>query len=190
MIATDGTFASQHLMLQCGEYTSHFNETILKRVGKECLNDAANDEQAKITALLKYITENVKPDERVVVYCHYTNTPKAIANALSARNISSCIITGLTPDQDRFTLIEKFQHGDYQILLCTHCLEDSIQLTRANHVVIYSPWWQPNGAWQCIARAHRIGQTRTVYAVYIRYNIGIDTHVYNISNNKTKIVDV
>ena len=91
-------------------------------------------------------------------------------------------ITGATPKQERVDLVRRFNEGDIPVFLISlKAGGTGLNLTGADTVIHYDPWWNVAAQNQATDRAHRIGQTRTVCVYKL---IGKDTIFFICSANR------
>ena len=93
---------------------------------------------------------------------------------LKAEKISYYKITGSTPKKERLRLVHDFNEGDTPVFLISlKAGGTGLNLTGADVVIHYDPWWNLAAQDQATDRAHRIGQTRqvTVYRIIIKDSI-------------------
>jgi SNF2 family DNA or RNA helicase len=87
-----------------------------------------------------------------------------IETALQQRRIAYQILTGQTPAQQRSALVARFQAGKVPVFLISLKAGGvGLNLTAADTVIHYDPWWNPAAEAQATDRAHRIGQDKPVF---------------------------
>lgn len=124
----------------------------------------ANAGSAKTERLLELLTELLAQGRRTIVFSQFTSMLAIVATELEARGITFSQITGRT--KKRQPIVDAFQAGEFPVLLISlKAGGTGINLTAADTVIHYDPWWNPAVEEQATDRAHRIGQTRpiTVY---------------------------
>ncbi len=120
-------------------------------------------ESAKLEMLLDMIVPMVEEGRRILLFSQFTSMLDLIAPALTQRSISFVTLTGKT--LDRATVVKRFQAGDVPVFLISlRAGGTGLNLTRADTVIHYDPWWNPAVERQATDRAHRIGQTQHVFA--------------------------
>jgi SNF2 family DNA or RNA helicase len=117
---------------------------------------------AKLDRLMELLTEMVAGGRRVLVFSQFTSMLTLIEAALTAAKISYVIITG--EQDDRRTPVEQFQTGQVPVFLISlKAGGTGLNLTAADTVIHYDPWWNPAVELQATDRAHRLGQTKPVF---------------------------
>ena len=87
-----------------------------------------------------------------------------IGAALDARKLVHQVLTGATPGTHRAALVNRFQQGEVPVFLISLKAGGvGLNLTAADTVVHYDPWWNPAVEAQATDRAHRIGQDKPVF---------------------------
>ncbi|MBL8512885.1 MAG: DEAD/DEAH box helicase [Betaproteobacteria bacterium] len=117
---------------------------------------------AKLDWLMSHIPELLEEGRQILVFSQFTSMLALIAQGLTAQNIAFETLTGDT--RDRETPIARFQSGEVRVfLLSLKAGGVGLNLTAADTVIHYDPWWNPAVEAQATARAHRIGQTKPVF---------------------------
>jgi hypothetical protein len=119
-------------------------------------------ESAKLDALMELLDELLGGNHRVLLFSQFTSMLALIEQALDARGIRYVVLTGDT--QDRATPVQAFQSGKVPLFLISlKAGGTGLNLTAADTVVHYDPWWNPAVENQATDRAHRIGQDKPVF---------------------------
>ncbi len=117
---------------------------------------------AKRELLLDMLEELVEEGKKILLFSQFTSMLDLIAPELKARNIDFTEIRGDT--KDRKTPVDLFQSGKVPVfLLSLKAGGTGLNLTAADTVIHYDPWWNPAVETQATDRAHRIGQTKSVF---------------------------
>ncbi|HRQ64184.1 MAG TPA: DEAD/DEAH box helicase, partial [Xanthomonadaceae bacterium] len=128
--------------------------------------DAARkvNESAKLEAALEMIEGLLAEDRRVLLFSQFTSMLALIGEALDARKVSYLKLTGDTPGTERADLVRRFQGGDVPLFMISLKAGGvGLNLTAADTVIHYDPWWNPAVEAQATDRAHRIGQDKPVF---------------------------
>ena len=117
---------------------------------------------AKLDRLLELLEEMIPEGRRIILFSQFTSMLDLIKPELEARGITWAEITGVT--RDRVTPVAQFQSGEVpMILISLKAGGTGLNLTAADTVILYDPWWNPAIEAQAIDRAHRIGQVKPVF---------------------------
>jgi len=144
--------------------------TALLRLRQACcdlrlLSDKSEAPSAKLDALLELLGEAVDGGHRTLVFSQFTSMLDLIAPALTEAGISWCRLDGST--KDRGAVVEQFQ-SDASISVFLISLKAGgagLNLTGADTVIHFDPWWNPAVEAQATDRAHRIGQKNVVTSI-------------------------
>ncbi|MFC7780983.1 DEAD/DEAH box helicase [Legionella taurinensis] len=117
---------------------------------------------AKLDALLDLLDNLVDEGRRILVFSQFTSMLKLIEEQLEQRRYTYLKLTGQT--QNRQDLVNQFQQGHASIFLISlKAGGTGLNLTRADTVIHYDPWWNPAAEEQATDRSHRIGQENPVF---------------------------
>jgi len=123
---------------------------------------AAKARSAKLERLMEMLEELADENRRVLVFSQFTSMLDLIRPELEQRGVAFSLLTGET--RDRPKEIENFQRGRTRIFLVSLKAGGvGLNLTAADTVILYDPWWNPAVEDQAIDRAHRIGQDKPVF---------------------------
>jgi non-specific serine/threonine protein kinase len=108
------------------------------------------------------LEELVGAGRRILVYSQFTRMLDLIQHELNARAIAHARLDGAT--RDRETPVARFQSGDLPVFLISLKAGGvGLNLTQADTVIHYDPWWNPAAENQAADRAHRIGQDKPIF---------------------------
>ncbi len=117
---------------------------------------------AKLERLEEMLEELHAERRRILVFSQFTSMLDLIRPRLDAANIGYSLLTGDT--RDRESAIRSFQEGKTPVFLVSlKAGGTGLNLTAADTVILYDPWWNPAVEEQAIDRAHRIGQDKPVF---------------------------
>ena len=137
-----------------------------ERLGKLALERRS----AKLQRLMEITEEALSGNHRLLVFSQFQTQLREIQSQLEARQIDSFLLDGQT--RNRQELVDRFQKADGPpvFLISLKAGGYGLNLTAADTVVHFDPWWNPAAEAQATDRAHRIGQTRpvTVYRLLTR----------------------
>lgn len=119
---------------------------------------------AKLEALLELVEGLVAEGRRVLVFSQFTAMLALVEAALEKRKIAFETLTGQTPAKQRSVRVARFQEGQTPLFLISlKAGGTGLNLTAADTVIHYDPWWNPAVEAQATDRAHRIGQDKPVF---------------------------
>jgi superfamily II DNA or RNA helicase len=125
---------------------------------------------AKLDMLMEMLPALVEEGQRILVFSQFTSMLALIEAELIKAGLKYVQLTGDTVD--RATPIKRFQAGDVPLFLISlKAGGTGLNLTAADTVIHYDPWWNPAVENQATDRAHRIGQDKSVF-VYKLLTVG------------------
>jgi len=145
------------------------------------------------SAKLDYLTEELLPTlleegRRILLFSTFTSMLALIEKYLLAQKIPYLILTGKT--LDRASLVKKFQTGEVPIFLISlKAGGTGLNLTAADTVIHYDPWWNPAAENQATDRAHRIGQTKPVFVHKLVCRGTIEDRILDLQEHKSALVE-
>jgi superfamily II DNA or RNA helicase len=117
---------------------------------------------AKLEALLSLVEEQLAGGHRILVFSQFTSMLALVSEALVARGVAHLTLTGETRDRQR--RVDSFEAGRADVFLISlKAGGTGLNLTSADTVIHYDPWWNPAAQAQATDRAYRIGQQRPVF---------------------------
>jgi superfamily II DNA or RNA helicase len=147
---------------------------------------AAVNESAKLDHLLELLDELISEDRRVLVFSQFTSMLALIGNALRERDIRFLELTGAT--RDRGALVERFQRGEVPVFLISLKAGGvGLNLTAADTVIHYDPWWNPAAENQASDRAHRIGQDKPVFIYKLICSATVEEKIQELQARKAAL---
>jgi superfamily II DNA or RNA helicase len=144
------------------------------------------------SAKLDHLTGELLPTlieegRRILLFSQFTSMLDLIAVHLKKEKIPFLQLTGKT--QDRGALVKKFQSGEVPIFLISlKAGGTGLNLTAADTVIHYDPWWNPAAENQATDRAHRIGQTKPVFVHKLVCAGTIEERILQLQARKAKLV--
>ncbi len=129
---------------------------------------------AKRAACLELIQSAMGGGHRMLVFSQFTSMLALLEEDLRAESIPYFILTGATPKEQRLRLVREFNEGSTPVFLISlKAGGTGLNLTGADVVIHYDPWWNLAAQNQATDRAHRIGQQNqvTVYRIIVKDTI-------------------
>lgn len=144
---------------------------------------------SKKDVVIENIIEAVNNNHKVLVFANYINSIEGICKELQKNNIPFLSMTGAT--KERHILVDKFQNDDsYKVFVMTLKTGGvGLNLTAADTIFIYDPWWNKTVENQAVDRAYRLGQDRTVFSYKIILKDTIEEKILKLQETKSKLVE-
>jgi SNF2 family DNA or RNA helicase len=168
--------------------------TALLRLRQACcdlrlLGIESPEPSAKLDALLELISEAADGGHRVLVFSQFTSMLDLIANALESAAIEFCRLDGGT--RDRESVVERFQSdpGITVFLISLKAGGVGLNITAADTVIHFDPWWNPAAENQATDRAHRIGQKQVVTSIKLVTRDTVENRVIELQQRKKLLLD-
>ncbi len=149
----------------------------------------ADGPSAKLDLLVPRLEELVEDGRKVLVFSQFTTLLGLLRPRLDEANLTYEYLDGRT--RDRQARVDAFQHADGAriFLISLKAGGVGLNLTAADHVFLLDPWWNPAVEAQAIDRAHRIGQTRPVFAVRLIARDTVEEKVLELQASKRTLAD-
>ena len=145
-------------------------------------------ESAKRDRLLEILEELVSENRKVLVFSQFVEMLRLIETDVRNRGWLYAMLHGQT--RDRAAAIERFQSGDAQLFLISlKAGGTGLNLTAADTVVLYDPWWNPAVERQAMDRAHRIGQDKPVFVYRLYSENTVETAIKAMQAQKQALAD-
>ena len=143
-------------------------------------------ERAKLALLMDMLPELVAEGRRVLLFSQFTSMLALIEEELLRHALDYVILTGDTRDRD--TPIRRFQSGEVPLFLVSLKAGGvGLNLTAADTVIHYDPWWNPAVENQATDRAHRIGQTKRVFVYKLIVAGSIEEKILALQEKKAAL---
>ena len=119
-------------------------------------------QSAKLSLLVELLPELVEEGRRILLFSQFTTMLRLIEEEVGRLGLDHVKLTGRT--RDRQTPVDRFQAGEVPLFLISlKAGGTGLNLTAADTVIHYDPWWNPAVERQATDRAHRIGQDKPVF---------------------------
>jgi SNF2 family DNA or RNA helicase len=196
------------------ELRDHYRTSLLERIAREGINKAKvqileallrlrqaachpglidksrlKEGSAKLDTLLEQIDEVVDEGHKVLVFSQFTSLLAIVRDRLDTAGKPYEYLDGKT--RDRQEKVERFQNDpDCKLFLISLKAGGlGLNLTAAEYVYLLDPWWNPAVEAQAIDRAHRIGQTRRVFAYRLIAKDTVEEKVLQLQQSKKDLAD-
>ncbi|MBP9749552.1 MAG: DEAD/DEAH box helicase [Candidatus Pacebacteria bacterium] len=146
-------------------------------------------ESAKLDACMELIEEVRQGGRKVLVFSQFTGMLDILAHALTAQDVGYTYLSGKT--QRREQVIERFNTDPAvtAFLISMKAGGTGLNLTAADTVIVFDPWWNPSVENQAIDRAHRIGQTKSVNVYRLLTKGTIEEKIQDLKRKKKGLFD-
>ena len=171
--------------------------TVLLRLRQVCCHLGLVDEtgesdalpSGKLEHLEQILDEAMSEGHRVLVFSQFVKMLQLLRRELTEKGIPFCYLDGAS--KDRMEQVDKFNRNSSipVFLISLKAGGAGLNLTGADEVVHFDPWWNPSVEDQATDRAHRIGQKNTVYALRLITANTIEERVLQMQRRKRAIID-
>ncbi|TVS20616.1 MAG: helicase SNF2 [Planctomycetaceae bacterium] len=149
----------------------------------------AGDPSAKLEVLMEHLREVIDEGHKALVFSQFTSLLALVRRTLDQQKIPYQYLDGQT--RHRKAVVQQFQE-DPQCPLFLISLKaggHGLNLTAADYVFILDPWWNPAVESQAIDRAHRLGQTRNVFAYRLICKDTVEEKILELQRSKRELAD-
>lgn len=158
----------------------------LRLVKGETARVARGGSSGKLDSLLEMLQELMIEGRRVLVFSQFTSMLALIEEQLLQRDIPYVKITGDT--RDRRTPVQRFQNGEVPVFLISlKAGGTGLNLTAADTVIHYDPWWNPAVEDQATDRAYRIGQDKPVFVYKLIARGTVEEKIQQLQARKAEL---
>jgi len=143
---------------------------------------------AKLSMLMEMLPEMIEEGRSILLFSQFTSMLKLIEAAVTAEGIEYVKLTGQT--RDRETPVERFQNGEVPLFLISLKAGGvGLNLTAADTVIHYDPWWNPAVEAQATDRAHRIGQDKAVFVYKLLTEGTVEERILEMQDRKRELAN-
>jgi superfamily II DNA or RNA helicase len=148
----------------------------------------AGESSAKLDALMPRLQELAEDGRKVLVFSQFTSLLALVRPRLTQAGLEHLYLDGRT--KDRAERVRQFETGTAPVFLISLKAGGvGLNLTAAEYVFLLDPWWNPAVEAQAIDRAHRIGQTKPVFAYRLIARDTVEEKVLELQASKRKLAD-
>ena len=145
-------------------------------------------DSAKYTMLLDLIEQQLGAGHRILVFSQFARMLALISEGLLGAGVRHVTLTGATPDRQK--PIDAFERGKADVFLISLKAGGAgLNLTSADTVIHYDPWWNPAVQAQATDRAYRIGQKKPVFAFSLIAAGSVEERMLGLQRNKRRLAD-
>lgn len=144
----------------------------------------------KLDMLEEVVSEAVEAGHRLLIFSQFTSMLQRIASRLDEQGLEYEYLDGQTPALERIRLVKDFNAGSQPVFLISlKAGGTGLNLTGADMVIHYDPWWNPAVEDQATDRAYRIGQKNNVQVLKFITKDTIEEQIYTLQQRKKALID-
>ena len=152
-------------------------------------NSRGTESSAKLDDLMEMVQELIPEGRRILVFSQFTSMLDLIKPRLDEAGISFVELRGDT--RDRATPVQRFEAGEVPLFLISlKAGGRGLNLTSADTVIHYDPWWNPAVEAQASDRAHRIGQTKSVFVYKLIATDTVEERILELQQRKAELASI
>lgn len=146
-------------------------------------------ESGKMQLFQEVLADALDSDHRILIFSQFTSMLSIIQEHLMAEKIEHFYLRGSTKASERAQMVQSFNAGEGQVFLISlKAGGTGLNLTGADMVIHFDPWWNPAVEEQATDRAHRIGQMNTVQVIKLVTQGTIEEKVYALQEKKKELI--
>lgn len=143
----------------------------------------------KMDMLLEIVQELIEGGHRMLIFSQFTGALKLIRSLLNSEDISSHYLDGSVEVSERGRMVNMFNEGDKSVFLISlKAGGTGLNLTGADTVIHFDPWWNPAVEDQATDRAYRIGQENTVQVMKLITRGTIEEKIIKLQEKKKELI--
>ncbi|MEZ6052859.1 MAG: SNF2-related protein [Planctomycetaceae bacterium] len=177
-----------------GKSKMHVLEALLRLRQAAChpgllAEDALGDPSAKLDVLVPHLEELIEEGHKSLVFSQFTSMLSIVKQKLDDHGIRYAYLDGKTRDREK--VVQDFQDDPdvHVFLISLKAGGLGLNLTAAEYVYLLDPWWNPAVEAQAIDRAHRVGQTKQVFAYRLICRNTVEEKIIELQAKKRKLAD-
>ncbi len=152
--------------------------------------DNYTGESGKMLLLQEILSDALDSGHRVLLFSQFTTMLDIIQSYLTSEGIEHFYLSGLTKAVDRLRMANAFNAGHGKVFLISlRAGGTGLNLTGADMVIHYDPWWNPAVEDQATDRAHRIGQKNAVQVIKLISQGTVEEKINALQTKKKTLID-
>ena len=153
--------------------------------------DNYKGESSKLNQCMQITKDAVEGGHKILLFSGYTSMFNILEKELKKEGIEYFKLTGQTKVSDRIKLVEEFNENDKikVFLISLKAGGTGLNLTGADMVIHYDPWWNISAGNQATDRTYRIGQKKNVQVYKLITKNSIEERIYELQQKKEKLID-
>ena len=168
---------------------------LLMRLRQICCDPALylenyKGESAKLQLCLQLVEECIATGHKVLIFSQFTSMLDILSKALQQKEIEHLMLTGATKTSERLALTEQFNTDHTPVFLISlKAGGTGLNLTGADVVIHYDPWWNMSAQNQATDRAHRLGQEKKVQVFKLFVKDTIEEKIEQLQKRKRDLTE-
>lgn len=148
--------------------------------------EAADMGSAKLDFLTELLEVLVEEGRRILIFSQFTTMLSRIEKQLKDMRVAHLLLTGKS--KNRGELVEQFQSGEFPVFLISlKAGGTGLNLTAADTVIHFDPWWNPAAQAQATDRAYRIGQDKPVFVHKLLCQGTVEERIHQLQQDKARL---
>ena len=149
-----------------------------------------NQDSSKLKQCIEIIKDGIEAGHKILLFSGYTSMFDIIEKELLKEDINYYKLTGKTNVNERIELVEDFNQNENVkvFLISLKAGGTGLNLTGADMVIHYDPWWNISAENQATDRAYRIGQKNNVQVYKLITKNSIEEKIYELQEKKSKLI--
>ena len=144
----------------------------------------------KLDALLETVTQSIEEGHKILLFSQFTSVLKNIALMFKKNDITFSYLDGSTPTKTRGKLVNDFNEDNTSVFLISlKAGGTGLNLTSADIVIHFDPWWNPAVEDQATDRAHRIGQSNVVEVIKMVAEGSVEEKIISLQDEKRNLIN-
>ena len=144
----------------------------------------------KLELLMEQLPDIIEGGHSVIIFSQFTSMLSIIADELRKSEIPYFYLVGATKPEERKKYVKEFNRGEVKVFLISlKAGGTGLNLTGADTVIHFDPWWNPSVEEQATDRAYRIGQKRKVQVIKYVTKDSIEEKIYELQKRKKVLSD-
>ena len=147
-------------------------------------------DKSALARILELVQNAISGGHKILIFSQFTTMLDGIAERLNQENIPYYVLKGSTPKQERMQLVTAFNQDETPVFLISlKAGGTGLNLTAADIVIHYDPWWNTAVQNQATDRAHRIGQKNKVLVYRLIAQNTIEEKILRLQEKKAQLAD-
>ena len=165
------------------------SDVVMPGMGGVALAQELKRRRPKLPVLLEQLEDVLAEGHKALVFSSFTSYLRIVEQRLTAAGVRAAYLDGSTRDRDG--AIRDFREGDSDVFLISLKAGGfGLNLTEADYVFLLDPWWNPAAEDQASDRAHRIGQTKSVFVYKLIAADTVEDRIVELQQRKTDLANI